>query len=308
VESFDRITRLAKTLLQTPTVLVSLIDSDRQCGKSRQGLEATETPREISFCTHTIKQAASLIVPNTLEHPLFCNDPLVVGEPYIRFYIGVLLKMHDGHNIGTLCAIDHKPRELSMDQINAFHDLARMMVDELEFREIATTDSLTGILSRLGFYLKIDDKLKQVERYRRDFSFLALDIDHFKAVNDSYGHTAGDLALQTIVTQIKDTIRAVDFVGRRGGDEFVIALPESDIDGAMKCAERIRKKIADTVIPVESRNIRATVSIGISSYDRFDNGWKKMLERADAALYEAKKDGRNKCACHKVPSQSRLVA
>src|SRR4051812_31957243 len=99
-ESFDRITRLAKTVLQTPIALLSLIDKDRQWFKSKHGFGATEIPRSISFCARAIQQDAALIVRDALEHPLFSDNPLVIGEPHIRFYIGIPLRTHHGHNIG----------------------------------------------------------------------------------------------------------------------------------------------------------------------------------------------------------------
>jgi diguanylate cyclase (GGDEF)-like protein len=305
---FDRITRLAKTVLQTPIVLVSLIDSDRQWFKSKQGLEATETSRAISFCTHAIQHDVPLIVPNALEHPLFCNNPLVVGEPYIRFYIGVPLKMHDGHKIGTLCAIDQKPRELSTEQINALIDLARLIVDEIELRQIAMIDSLTGALTRRGFEIGISREVKRAKQYHHDLSLIAFDIDHFKMVNDCYGHAAGDIVLQTVVAHIKQELRSVDFVARLGGDEFVIALPETDFEKARELAERIRQKLANTVVQADSSTICVTGSFGISSHDGSDNAWTMMLERADAALYEAKNGGRNRSVCYENYSGIQLVA
>jgi diguanylate cyclase (GGDEF)-like protein len=314
-----------------------LIDHDRQWFKSKQGLDVTETPREISFCTYAIQQDTPLIVPNALMHPLFCNNPLVTGEPNIRFYIGVPLKTHDGHNIGTLCAIDTRPRELSEDQIDVLRDLARLVVDEIELRQIATTDSLTGALSRRGFDIEINRELQRANRYSRDLSVIAVDIDHFKAVNDRYGHATGDLVLQTVVAQIKQELRSSDFVGRMGGEEFVIVLPETDVEGARQFAERTREKIAGTIVKAYETRVRVaaslgtsshdgfdhgletmleraevsisvTASFGISGYDTSDNGWKLMLERADAALYEAKHGGRNRSVCRQAPSAIQMVA
>ncbi|NKB47900.1 MAG: GAF domain-containing protein [Alphaproteobacteria bacterium] len=136
-ETFDRITRLAKFALDVPIVLVSLIDSNRQWFKSKQGLDTPETPRDISFCTHAIQQDAALIITDALDDPRFRENPLVTGPPYIRFYIGVPLRTPDGHNIGTLCAIDQQPRELSDDDIHILRDLAGLVMDALELRRLA---------------------------------------------------------------------------------------------------------------------------------------------------------------------------
>lgn len=133
-ESFDRITRMAGRLLDVPICLVSLIDRDRQWFKSRHGLDATETPRDISFCTHAILRDQVMVVPNALEDLRFRDNPLVVGDPCIRFYAGAPLTSSGGHNIGTLCAIDRQPREMTDDQRQLLNDLAHMVVDELELR------------------------------------------------------------------------------------------------------------------------------------------------------------------------------
>jgi GAF domain-containing protein len=110
-EAFERITRLVKTVLDMPMVVVSLVDLDRQWFKSRQGVTASETPRDISFCTHTIQTPQPLVIPDAHADPRFANSPLVVGEPHIRCYIGVPLRTRDAHNVGALCAMDRKVRE-----------------------------------------------------------------------------------------------------------------------------------------------------------------------------------------------------
>jgi diguanylate cyclase (GGDEF)-like protein len=295
-ESFDRITRLAKTVLQTPTVLVSLIAEDRQWFKSRQGFSATEMPRSLSFCAHAIQQEAPLIVPNALEHPLFRDNPLVIGAPHIRFYIGVPLRTHDGHNIGTLCAIDTRPRELSTDQISALRDLAGLVVDEIEFCQIATTDSLTGALTRRGFEIEIDREMNRIHRYQGEFSLIAVDIVQFQASNDHDDHAPGDLVLQTVVGFIIKDLRTIDFVGRVGSSEFVIALPETSFEGAQVVVDRLQRKAAELAMPHTVRNVRVTISFGISNYDPTDNKWETMLVRADAALKEAKNSRLNETA------------
>jgi diguanylate cyclase (GGDEF)-like protein len=307
-ESFDRITRLAKTVLQTPMVMVSLVDADRQWFKSRQGTSMTETPRSVSFCTHTIKTDEPLIVHDALEHPLFYNSPLVQGPPHVRFYIGVPLVMFDGHRIGALCAVDQQPRELSADQINVMRDLARLVVDEIELRQIATTDSLTGALTRRGFDIEINREFKRAARDNHDLSLIAVDVDHFKSVNDTCGHAAGDLVLQTVVAQIKRALSNKTLVARIGGEEFVIALPETGAEKAMAIAEEIRQVIADTKVQAQSRTIAVTASFGIACGNDEDDDWNTILKAADTALYEAKQTGRNKCVCRVNPPAALLVA
>lgn len=139
---FDRLTRIAKQLFQVPIALVSLVDSDRQWFKSRQGLDAGETSRELSFCGHAILGGEIFCVPDTLEDPRFADNPLVSGEPHIRFYAGAPLASADGYMVGTLCIIDRKPRVLSESDYRALRDLADCVQDEL-------TKSNLELLARL---------------------------------------------------------------------------------------------------------------------------------------------------------------
>ena len=140
--------------LGTPIAVVSLVDRDRQWFKSRQGTDTVETPRNISFCTHTIQKDEPLVVPNALDDPRFRDSPLVTCENGVRLYIGMPLRTPDGYNIGALCAIDTKPGTVSSDQVDVLRDLARLVVDELELRKLATVDSLTGAMTGRSFALE----------------------------------------------------------------------------------------------------------------------------------------------------------
>ena len=152
-EAFDRITRLTKTVMQMPMVLVNMVDRDRQWFLSCQGVKEKEVPRrDSSFCIHAIRQTDPLIVSDTLEDPRFAENPRVVGKPNVRFYIGVPLRSRDGFNVGTLCSMDTKPRQLTTEQIDIMRDFGRLVVDELELRLQANTDSLTGAMSRRSFH------------------------------------------------------------------------------------------------------------------------------------------------------------
>tara|TARA_R110000737_G_C14557259_1_gene481652 strand:+ start:79 stop:1083 length:1005 start_codon:yes stop_codon:yes gene_type:complete len=293
-ESFDRITRVAKSALQMPIVLVSLVDADRQWFKSRQGLEATETPRDISFCAHAIEQDEPFIIPNALEDERFRENPLVTGEPNIRFYAGIPLKTPSGYNIGTLCAIDREPRYLSGVELSLLSDLARLVVDELELRQIAATDSLTGAQTRRSFNIEVKREVDRAKRYNRSASFVAFDIDHFKSINDTYGHNAGDVVLQNIAAICKSNLRAVDLFARLGGEEFMIVLPETDRLGAMDVAERLRQIMANTPIIDGDNEIRFTASFGVAVFSGEDGTLEDLLRQADEALYQAKNYGRNR--------------
>ncbi len=130
-ERYDRLTRMAKRLFGVQIALVSLVDSDRQWFKSKQGLDACETSRAISFCGHAILSREPLIVNDARKDPRFADNPLVTGAPNIRFYAGYPIRDPGGFNIGTLCLIDPEPREMSSDDIEALRDMAEMVEDEI---------------------------------------------------------------------------------------------------------------------------------------------------------------------------------
>lgn len=131
-ERFDSITAFCTAAFRVPIALVSLIDADRQWFKSRRGLDACETGRDISFCGHAILQDDPLVVPDALEDPRFADNPLVTREPKIRFYAGMPLRLSSGFRVGTLCLIDRKPRRLEHEDLVLLRDLARLVVRELE--------------------------------------------------------------------------------------------------------------------------------------------------------------------------------
>ncbi|MGB5267671.1 MAG: GAF domain-containing protein, partial [Polyangiales bacterium] len=132
--SFDDLTTLVARILDGPIALVSLVDADRQWFKSRYGLDAPETPRDISFCGHVVAEQELLVVPDAFEDSRFHDNPLVTGDPRVRFYAGVPLMTPDGHILGTLCAIDHEARQVSANQLDTLSILGRQVADQLELR------------------------------------------------------------------------------------------------------------------------------------------------------------------------------
>jgi two-component system cell cycle response regulator len=169
---------------------------------------------------------------------------------------------------------------------------------DLEHRiiELANTDALTGLMNRRFFMERMAQEMARAERDRQSLSLIMTDIDHFKAVNDTYGHQVGDLVLQRFSATVSAAIRPYDFFGRYGGEEFVICLPGTDRLQAEKVAERIRKEVEvmETVLPDDSQVVRITASFGLASCsgESMENVT-LLIKKADDALYQAKNRGRN---------------
>ena len=158
-------------------------------------------------------------------------------------------------------------------------------------------DPLTGAMNRMAMEEDLSNEFARSQRYNRVFSVIMADIDHFKKVNDTYGHAIGDEVLKFFVQQLSNLLRSVDFIYRYGGEEFLIFLPETHIDGALLVAERLRKSIDTSALKHRddpSITFRVTSSFGVSSVDKSDNNHMDSIKRADKALYNAKNTGRNK--------------
>lgn len=170
--------------------------------------------------------------------------------------------------------------------------------------ELATHDDLTGVLNRRALGDKVRHHLRLAERGGATLSILAMDLDHFKMVNDTHGHRAGDDVLRAFVHTALACLRDADVLGRVGGEEFVALLPATSAAGALAVAERLRQRLADTPIPFRQHAIHITVSIGVAEFDRHTHDFDSLLEVADAALYRAKHRGRNRIelAPHPGPS------
>lgn len=297
---FQRIVDLVRQVIGVPMAAVTLIDSDTQHIRAARGLKFGETARSDAFCNTTIAQAGPFAVNDARLDPRFSNNPLVTGEPHIRSYLGVPLTTPDGYNVGSLCAIDDEPRQFDRTQGEIMHKLAEIVVEQFELQQIARQDSLTGALTRRGFLAEVEREFLRSSRYDRPSTLVAIDVDHFKSINDRYGHPAGDAVLVSIANACMASMRRSDVFGRLGGEEFALLLPETEAEEARDAADRIRRMIETTFVQVGGTEVQATVSMGVAPRPAGGETAATWLNEADIALYTAKQFGRNRVVVGKA--------
>lgn len=163
-----------------------------------------------------------------------------------------------------------------------------------EVMELATIDGLTGLYNHRAFQERLEAEVERARRFGLDLSLLMIDIDFFKRLNDTYGHSFGDEVLRRIGCRIVESVRNIDFAARYGGEEFAVILPETSTEGARTTAERIRETIKDYGMTHGEDVVSVTISVGVSSYPGDATTRKELIEKADVALYQAKKTGRDR--------------
>lgn len=203
-----------------------------------------------------------------------------------------------GECIGIINITNKKNGKLfnkkDLEFIEALANQAAIAVDNAQLYELATKDGLTKLYIHRHFYLLLESEINRVHRYHHVLSVLMMDIDEFKAVNDTYGHLVGDMVLKEIANVIQKTIRHVDIPARYGGEEFTVIMPETSMITSLVIAERLRKKISEIEVKIDENTvIRPTVSMGVAEYPNAADNIKDLIDSADKALYMSKQNGKN---------------
>jgi diguanylate cyclase (GGDEF)-like protein len=175
-------------------------------------------------------------------------------------------------------------------------------MDELELRQMASRDSLTGVLSRRAFKEEAQRMVALALRHHQALSCIAIDLDHFKSINDTYGHAAGDIVLARVAKACASEIRETDLLGRLGGEEFAVIMPQTGSESALEIAERLRVAIEGLLPEFGAGAVAITASFGIAALDPTTRDLDTLLQHADAAMYEAKRAGRNCCGVSRAPT------
>lgn len=313
-ERFERLTRMVCRLMDVPISLFNLIDDKQQFYKSVQGLNSTYASLEGAFCPHAFHEPDMLLVQDASKDIRFFDNPFVTGELWnVGFYAGCAVRTPDGMPVGTLCAIDLKPREMSSDQIQALRDISAMVETELKIaymqhekkeletelqqaNRLAMIDPLTRLWNRLGMESLMNKEWAEARRYKRPISIVMCDIDHFKKINDTYGHDIGDDVIRNAAKKLLENLRTEDHVCRVGGEEFLLILPNCLQNDAFDMLERMRASIEKSRLSENAEIERAvTMSFGVTTIiPDMDTAPGMSIKRADQALYEAKNSGRNR--------------
>lgn len=309
-ECFDRITRLAARIFATPIATLSVVGEQRVWFKSRVGTVVSELLRADTFSNWVMDHDGALLIPDALADPSFARCEMVVNAPYARFYAGIAIRSPNGAKIGSLSVMDTEPRHHVSVDIGFLRDLAAIAEDEFHRRELtasqksmitklgeaqrrAIMDDLTSVWNRSGLDSILEREFAQSAASGRPISVAMLDIDHFKKINDLYGHGAGDQALAEVACRLRAAARPVDSVTRYGGEEFAIVLPDCDEHAAQVVGERLRACIATTPVTVgHSIQMDITASVGVATAEP-NTVIRLLLTRADVALYDAKRNGRD---------------
>jgi diguanylate cyclase (GGDEF)-like protein len=235
-QRFDRLVRMAKNMFDVPIAVVSLVEQSKQLSKSHLELDLK---KDIAISEEAKLQDKTCIVEDTSKDTRFLNNPVVVNKPNIRFYAGCPLKVH-GNHIGTLSIADVGPRKMDHSKIELLEDLAVMIENELTAIQMATTDELTQIPNRRGFYTLVEKGIKICSRRKVTSSLAIIDLNGFKKINDTMGHQTGDHVLKEFAKLLQSSVRETDIVSRLSGDEFVVWYNDASKEKAVSIVSRLK--------------------------------------------------------------------
>lgn len=304
--TFQNIANVVGTVCQIPSVLLM-----RQNNDTMEVISSSQHPLnpyrigdsgslgQGHYCETVISTQRELLVPNALLDPKWDESPGI--ELGMIAYYGVPVNWPDGRFFGTFCVHDNKEHAFSQQYkqvITQFRHVIEMLlhqvIDQQQLSLSMNTDALTGIASRKHLMERLCVEFARTKRYCTPLSVIYMDLDHFKSINDFYGHQWGDRVLERFATEVTQELRETDFFGRIGGEEFILGLPNTDCVGAMVMAERICNRINSINIVAESGEIKVTVSCGLTKVSDSDAKIEDTLHRADQYMYQAKQQGRNR--------------
>lgn len=277
-ERFERITRSARQLLRMPIAAISLVDAARQWFKSVQGLELCETSREDSFCGHAVLTDSLFVVPDARKDPRFADNPLVTGDPWIRFYAGCPITAANGLPVGTLCVVDRKPRRFGAKKEALLRALARTaecklrsrmpgaaqreLVEALPQGRHNALDTLTRLWGRAAILDILEREFEHARRSGTGIGTIIVNVDGRDRIDGSLGFEATDTVVRKTARRLLKTVRPNDALGRFGAGEFLGVIATSDRAELAAIAQRMRARIARAPMRAPKGPIDVTVSLG----------------------------------------------
>jgi diguanylate cyclase (GGDEF)-like protein len=310
LEVFDATLEVARGMVAVDFGAVTLVEGDpgkarhriaRVFGAERatEKLEGLEFGDDAGLVASSVRLGASL--PGTeldvSKAPVFDRVTRLHGLSSLK-----VIPLRTAQKVlGTVVLGAARPGAYGSDAVRQLEVVVMQAADSIyrarlfeQTERLATTDGLTGLTNHRTFQGRLDEHLAQAERYGKKLSLILCDIDHFKSVNDLHGHPAGDLVLKGVARTLAKQARATDVVARYGGEEFAVVMPETDADGALVIAERIRDRVGELAFDVEGGRLRITMSLGIATFPEDAKTKAGLVERADGCLYHAKRSGRNR--------------
>jgi len=244
-ERFDRVTRLAKRIFNAPIALVSLVDSDRQWFKSYQGIEVTETSRDVSFCGHAILDDQVMVVSDTHADERFRDNPLVSANPNIRFYAGCPLSAPNGSKLGTLCVIDSEPREIDDEDIALLEELGQLVEEELAMAGMLHDDPVTGLSNSLGFSQIAEYLLAMCLRTDSPATMMLFRVANQDMVTGFMGQEEGDRAAIEMTQTLMASFRDSDIIGRLTHDTYAVLMAGASLENVEAAHQRIESALQE---------------------------------------------------------------
>lgn len=308
---FDNLTVLTAEVFGASFAAISFIDRARQWFKAEQGLGIAETPIEQSFCAHALETPEIFLVKDASVDPTFATNPLVTGHPHIRFYAGMRVLANDGTPIAAICVMDSAPRpgglteaqrltlQILASQVESLLELRHALIQQeqqvalqrslsQQLRHMSNHDELTGLPRRNLFREKLDAALEQARQSGRRAAVMTVDVDHFKQINDSFGHDVGDSLLCAFAKRFQAATRKTDTVARLGGDEFGLVIPGIGADDDLKILLRSLVERLHKPFKHNGRVIDCEASIGVAIYPDHATSADDLIKCSDLALAAAK--------------------
>jgi diguanylate cyclase (GGDEF)-like protein len=241
-----------------------------------------------------VMQFLALLGAGLMVHQLLLKPILLTTAALDRSASGHQVKL-PASRISEIDLFYHSVERIAaaLSEIEEAHRLARAA--QADLRRLASVDELTGVANRRWFTAMAGRELERCRRFEHQLALLMIDIDHFKSVNDTHGHAVGDEVLKAFTRELESNLRSVDLLGRLGGEEFAVMLPETEQSAAALTAERLRAAVETLKFPFEDGTVlRITTSVGIAIFSPTGDSLDSLLARADSALYTAKREGRNR--------------